>query len=242
MRAAKALQQRLFPSPNFSHPKFEMAYHYAPAQQIGGDYLAFLPLSDSRFVIAIGDVVGKGLPAGLVVMTLHGGLYAEVAHQENLLALTRNLDRLVYEYAAGKVFVTFLVGILDVETMTLEYANAGHTPVLLYRPPGAWQELQAAGIPLGLDPEAGRGMGTISLQKGDVLTFYTDGLTEARNVHKQQFGLPELKKTLANLLAASPGEQSSLQTVVNQVLEHVRTFAKLQTLEDDTTIMVLALK
>src|SRR5574341_42619 len=97
--AAKAMQQRLFPPPSFSHAQFEMAYHYAPAEQIGGDYLAFLPLSESSFLFAIGDVVGKGLPAGLVVMTVHGGLYSEISHHTDLLPLVRNLDRLIYEYA-----------------------------------------------------------------------------------------------------------------------------------------------
>lgn len=99
MRAAKAAQLRLFPQPSYAHACFDMAYHYAAAQQIGGDYLAFLPLSETRFLFAIGDVVGKGLPAGLVVMTIHGGLYSEISHQVELPAVLRNLDRLVHEYA-----------------------------------------------------------------------------------------------------------------------------------------------
>ncbi len=243
MRAAKALQQRLFPAASFAHEKFEMANHYAPAQQIGGDYLAFLPLGDSRFAIAIGDVVGKGLPAGLVVMTLHGGLYAEIAHQDDALALLRNLDRLVYEYAEGKVFVTFFLGILDVEKMTLTYASAGHNPPLVYRATKQeWHELRAAGIPLGLDPETERGKGTIQLQAGDVLTFYTDGITEARNAHNKQFGVEGLKKVVSHWQAAQKRETQTLGALINALLERVRNFAKHHTLEDDTTIMVVAIK
>lgn len=243
MRAAKALQQRLFPAPSFTHEKFDMANHYAPAQQIGGDYLAFLPLSDTRFVIAIGDVVGKGLPAGLVVMTLHGGLYAEITHQEDLLVLMNNLDRLVYEYAQGKVFVTFFIAILDAENMTLQYASAGHNPALLLRPQnGEWHELRAAGIPLGLDPDTKRALGTISLQTGDVLTFYTDGITEARNAHKKQFGLEGLKKIIANWQAAQKREPHPPGALVNAVLERVRNYVDNKTPEDDITIMVVAFK
>jgi sigma-B regulation protein RsbU (phosphoserine phosphatase) len=241
MRAAKVLQQRLFPSSSYSHHKFEMANQYVPAQQIGGDYLAFLPLSDSRFVLAIGDVVGKGLPAGLVVMTLHGGLYAEVAHQDDLLALMHNLDRLVYEYAEGKVFVTLFIGILDAENMTMEYASAGHNPPLLHRSqPEEWHELRAAGIPLGLNPETQRGVGKIQLQAGDVLTFYTDGLTEAHNAHKKQFGVEGLKRVISSWVAAQKREQHPLSALISAVLERARNFAKNKTLEDDTTIMVLA--
>ncbi len=243
LRAAKALQQRLFPAPHFSHEKFDLANDYAPAQQIGGDYLAFLSLSDSRFVIAIGDVVGKGLPAGLVVMTLHGGLYAEIAHQENLLAVLRNLDRLVYEYAEGKVFVTFFIGILDVEKMTLEYGSAGHNPPLLHRPEKEeWHELRAAGIPLGLDPETQRGVGTIHLQKGDVLTLYTDGITEARNAYKKQFGVEGLKKVITNWLASQKREHHTLPALVEAVLKRVRHFVNNKALEDDTTLMMIAMK
>ncbi|MGH7492175.1 MAG: SpoIIE family protein phosphatase [bacterium] len=243
MRAAKALQQRLFPAPSFSHHKFEMANQYTPAQQIGGDYLAFLPLGDTRFILAIGDVVGKGLPAGLVVMTLHGGLYAEVAHQDNLLGLMHNLDRLVYEYAEGKVFVTFFIGILDADNMTLEYASAGHNPPLLHRgQPVEWHELRAPGVPLGLDPETQRGVGKIHLQAGDVLTFYTDGVTEARNAYKKQFGVEGLKRVIANWLAAQKREPHDLGALIHAVLERVRSFTKHKALEDDTTIMMVEIK
>jgi sigma-B regulation protein RsbU (phosphoserine phosphatase) len=244
--AAKAMQQRLFPPPSFSHAQFEMAYHYAPAQQIGGDYLAFLPLSESRYLFAIGDVVGKGLPAGLVVMTVHGGLYSEISHHTDLLPLVRSLDRLIYEYAQGQVFVTFFAGVLDVDTRQLEYTSAGHHPPLLYRRAGSdaagWRELSTAGMPLGLNPDIQRAAKAVTLQAGDLLTFYTDGITEARNSAKKQFGKAGLKKVLSSWLASPAEGKPPLTELVNTVFSRMQHFTNYKPLEDDTTLMAVAMK
>ena len=243
LRAAKAAQQRLFPPPSFSHPHFEMAYHYAPAQQIGGDYLAFQPLSDSRFLLAIGDVVGKGLPAGLVVMTVHGGLYSEISHQTDLLSLARHLDRLIYEYAQGKVFVTFFACVIDIEAMRLEYTSAGHNPALLYcRTAEKWRELASIGIPLGVDPNTERRVESIPLEPGDLLTLYTDGITEARDNARKQFGKEGLKKVLSSWLISPHDENPPLPELVNAVLARVQHFTNYQPLDDDTTLMAVAMK
>ncbi|NUM67378.1 SpoIIE family protein phosphatase [candidate division KSB1 bacterium] len=223
MRAAKAVQQRLFPDAEYSHPGFEMAFHFAAAQQIGGDYLNFIPLSETRFLIAIGDVVGKGLPAGLVVMTLHGGLYSEISHHQQVPAMIRNLDRLIYEYAQGKVFVTFFLGILDIAAKLLEFSSAGHNPPLLRRLPGEeWEEVRAVGIPLGLDPATPRFVETLDLQSGDLLLLYTDGITEAKTKDRKQFGVAGLKQVVDGWLAAQSQEPLTLATLVQEVFAAVQ--------------------
>jgi len=243
IHAAKVVQQRLFPPPTFAHPNFAMAYHYAPAQQIGGDYIAFQPLSDTRFLFAIGDVVGKGLPAGLVVMTVHGGLYSEISHHTDLLPLVRNLDRLIYEYAQGKVFVTFFACIVDIETKRLEYTSAGHNPPLLYcHSAQCWQELSSAGIPLGVDPDTERRVESVPLEPGDLLTLYTDGITEARDHTRKQFGKDGLKKVLSSWLISPADEKLPLTELVNAVLARVQHFSNYQPFDDDTTLMAVAVK
>jgi sigma-B regulation protein RsbU (phosphoserine phosphatase) len=243
IRQAKEAQQRLFPPTSFSNSHLAMAYHYAPAQQIGGDYLAFQPLSASRYLFAIGDVVGKGLPAGLVVMTVHGGLYSEISHGTDLLTIVCHLDRLIYEYAQGKVFVTFFACVLDVEAMRLEYASAGHNPPLLYcRAAEKWHELVAKGIPLGVDPDAARQIESIPLEPGDLLTFYTDGITEARDGARKQFGKDGLKKVLNSWLLSPNNENPRLTELVDTVLARVQHFNNYQPLEDDTTLMAVAVK
>ncbi|KAA0230591.1 FHA domain-containing protein [candidate division KSB1 bacterium] len=245
MRAAKAVQQRLLPESEFSHPAFEMAFRFAAAQQIGGDYLNFVPLSETRYLIAIGDVVGKGLPAGLVVMTLHGGLYSEISHRQDLVTMMRNLDRLIYEYAQGKVFVTFFAGVLDLEKKLLEFASAGHNPPLIRHASGeAWQELRAVGIPLGLDPNTNRFVETFDLQSGDLLLFYTDGITEAKTKDRKQFGAAGLKQVVDDWLAAQsrPGGTLTLAKLVKAVFESVQQFSGKKQFEDDTTLMAVAVK
>jgi serine phosphatase RsbU (regulator of sigma subunit)/pSer/pThr/pTyr-binding forkhead associated (FHA) protein len=243
IRAASDVQERLFPQPIFSHDRFDMAYHYAPAQSICGDYVAFLPLTGSRFLFAIGDVAGKGLSAGLVVMTIHGGLHAEITHNTDLLTLIRRLDRLIYEYSQGKIFVTFFAGVLDVATMQFEYASAGHNPPLLYRHEGDdWQELTTAGIALGVDPDVERAVATMQLNPGDLLTLYTDGVIEARDIFNKQFGKQGLKKVLSNWQIAPRHKKPSLNELVNAVFGRVRHFTSYQPLYDDTTLMAVAIK
>jgi serine phosphatase RsbU (regulator of sigma subunit) len=243
MRAAKAAQLRLFPEPSYAHARFDMAYHYAAAQQIGGDYLAFLPLSETRFLFAIGDVVGKGLPAGLVVMTVHGGLYSEISHHVELPAMMRNLDRLVHEYAEGKVFVTFFIGILDVEHMTLQYANAGHNPPLLYRRGrNEWRELRTPGVPLGLNAEDPRATESIDVLPEDLITLYTDGVTEAHDDKRKQFGLAGLKKVLSSWSQSQSHKPEALGNLLHAVLERIRNFTNNKPQEDDTTLMAVLIK
>ncbi len=243
MRAARAVQQRLFPDPEYSHPHFEMAFHFAAAQQIGGDYLNFIPLSETRFLIAIGDVVGKGLPAGLVVMTLHGGLYSEISHHQPVPAMMRNLDRLIYEYAQGKVFVTFFLGILDIAAKLLEFSSAGHNPPLLRRLPGQqWEEVRAVGIPLGLDPATPRFLETLDLQSGDLLLLYTDGITEAKTKDRKQFGVAGLKQVVDGWLAAQSQQPLTLAALVKEVFAAVQKFSGARQFEDDTTLMAVAVK
>ena len=243
IRAATDVLERLFPQPVFSHPRVDMACHFAPAHSIGGDYLAFLPLSDSRFLFAIGDVAGKGLPAGLIAMTVHGGLYAETTHHADLLTSIHHLDQLLHEYARGKVFVTFFAGVLDLDRMQLEYTSAGHNPPLLYSAADdQWRELVAAGIPLGVDPDAEREVVTIELQAGDLITLYTDGVTEARGLDDKQFGKEGLKKVLNNWLLAPRGAKPSLLELVSAVAARVQHFTDYQPPQDDKTLMAMAIK
>ncbi|MDZ7343278.1 MAG: SpoIIE family protein phosphatase [candidate division KSB1 bacterium] len=242
---AKDVQRRLFPQPVYTHARFDMALYYAAAQQIGGDYLAFLPLSQSRFLLAVGDVVGKGLPAGLVMMAIHGGMYSEINHHAELLTLVGHLDRLIYEYTQGKVFVSFWAGVLDIEQMQLDYTNAGHPPALLYNPRrlgNQWLELTIAGIPLGVEPSRPRTLKSISLHSGDLITLYTDGVTEARDHAKKQFGVKGLKKVLSCWRLSEPLNPSPLSELLETVVARLRHFTGYQPLDDDTSLMVTAIK
>jgi sigma-B regulation protein RsbU (phosphoserine phosphatase) len=141
------------------------------------------------------------------------------------------------------VFVTFFAGVLDTETMQLEYTNAGHNPPLLYSRAGEnWQELAAAGMPLGVNPDIKRAVETISLQSGDLLALYTDGITEARDRAKKQLSKEGLKKVLSSWLISPADEKPPLTELVNAVFARVQHFTGYQALEDDTTLMAVAVK
>ena len=243
IQAAKEVQQRLFPQREFSHPRFEMAYQFQAAQHVGGDYLGFIPLSESRFLLAIGDVVGKGLPAGLVVMTLYGGLYSEISHQQDIRKIIDSLDRLIYDYTAGKVFVTFFLAILDLEANELEFMNAGHNPPLLRnRHNETWQELRAGGVPLGVDPSTKRVVQKCSLDKDDIILFYTDGLVEAHDTKNQLFGMPRLKQAITNWLVSKEQEELNGKELTQVLFKKLRYYTNNRPLDDDTTMMTVIMK
>lgn len=245
IRAAKDVQQRLFPQPAYAHSRFDMALYYDAAQQMGGDYLAFLPLSQSRFLLAVGDVVGQGLPAGLMMTAIHDGLHSEINYPANLLTLVGHLDRLIHEYSHGKVFVSFWAGVLDIERMRLDYTNAGHPPVLLYNPHRAdneWLELASAGIPLGVEPNRPRTLKSMPLQSGDLITLYTDGVTEARDQSKKQFGVKGLKKVLSCWQLSGTRNHPPLSELLDTVVARLRYFIGYGSLNDDISLMVTAIK
>jgi sigma-B regulation protein RsbU (phosphoserine phosphatase) len=176
-------------------------------------------------------------------MTLQGGLHAEISHHPDLPALVRNLDRLIYENAAGKVFVTFFACILDAATMELQFICAGHNHPLLYQQAGEqWRALSTTGIPLGVDPTAERKAESIALRSGDLLALYTDGITEARDIFKKQFSVEGLKKVLSSWLVSSNRERPPLTELVNAVFARVQNFTNYQPLEDDATLMLVAVK
>lgn len=141
------------------------------------------------------------------------------------------------------MFVTFFICILDVQNMTLQYANAGHNPPLLYRRDrNAWQELRAPGVPLGLNAEDARTAELLHVRPEDLIVFYTDGITEAHDDKRKQFGSEGLKKVLSTWSAAQKHKPESLTELLRAVIERVRHFTNNKPQEDDTTLMTVLIK
>ncbi len=193
LRVARTIQQTLLPKEVPALAGWEIAAHWQPAREVSGDFYDFLHLDDGRLGVIIADVTDKGVPAALVMATTRALLRAAA---ERLVApgdvLARANDVLCPDIPP-KMFVTCLYAVIDTATGLVRYANAGHDAPYLRRSAGGVEELRARGMPLGLLPGMPYDEKEITLQPGDTLLLYSDGLVEAHNTQRAMLGFPQLR-------------------------------------------------
>ena len=185
---AREVQQRLFPQ-NLPHvAALEYAGHCRPASGVGGDYYDFLALSSGRLGLAIGDISGKGIPAALLMASLQASVRGQsLGGGDDIAGLVTNVNQLVYDASPENRYATFFYAQFDPATRRLIYTNGGHNPPMLLRE----QEvilLETGGPPVGLFRPACYQQAEIQLEPGDVLVFYTDGISEAENPTEDEWG------------------------------------------------------
>ena len=234
MRVARSIQQASLPKEVPELEGWEISPYYKPAREVGGDFYDFHLLLDGRLGLVIGDATGKGVPAALVMSTASGMLQAvaraldssspgEVLEQVNETLLAR---------IPPNMFVTCFYCILDPESGSLSYANAGHDLPYVRRGRGDAEELRARGMPLGLMPGMSYEENEIVLDAGEAALFYSDGLVEAHDPKGEMFGFPRLRA-----LVAEHGEERSLGDFL---LEELYSFVgEGWEQEDDITLLSL---
>lgn len=209
-----------------------------PASEVGGDYFEYFVLSDTRLVIAIGDVAGHGVASGLVLSGVRSGLHLLRDELTNPLEVLARLNRMIRETAPTRMFVTLQVAVLDYDLKRLVVANAGHPPLLRVSDSGDRVEtLGAAGLPLGTGLEPGLTEISEPLEVGDTLIFYTDGVPEIRDFRGENFGEERLIQEVSR--ATRPG---SARRVRDAILNSVSSFKADVAQEDDLTLLVLKIR
>ncbi len=185
---AATIQQRLLPETLPHIDGYEIAGINIPTRFVGGDYYDCIPLPDNKFALVIADVSGKGVPASLLVSSLHASLTAYLESGIPLTELAERLNKGIYNASTEDKYITFYTGILDTKKHTLESLNAGHNPPYLYSQDGEIRELKTGGIPfgmMGLDFPYEREI--LSINPGQSLLLYTDGITEAMNDKEEEY-------------------------------------------------------
>lgn len=195
---AREVQTRLLPKQEPSIPGLETAGLCRPAQSIGGDYYDYLALASGAFVLAIGDVAGKGVPAALLMSNLQAALRGlTVSSTLDVPALTSQLNQLVYDSTPSNRFITFLYSVYEPATRRWICSTAGHNPAALLRAGSHEVEwLRTKGLGLGLKRSARFEQLERTLAPGDLLLLYTDGLTEAVNTAGDEFSEERLARCL----------------------------------------------
>jgi len=212
MHLAAEIQHQILPKGAPAVPGFELTGWYRPARQVGGDYYDLFSRKDGRIGLVLGDVSGKGMPAALMVSTLHSALRLLLDHNPFGPSMLERLNRHIVESSAANKFITMLLAELDPHTGVLHYMNAGHNPGILLRGDGTVEQLGAGGLPLGLLPEARFQSRAVTMEPGDLLCIYSDGITEAESPDEEEFGMGRLidllrwqrYQPLPDMLAAIP--------------------------------------
>ena len=223
-RAAE-VQSELLPRDTPALPGFELAARCLPAREVGGDFYDWQQLPGT-LSLTVGDVMGKGMPAALLMATVRAVLRAVGSQHSPSSAVQFAAGALDRDLARSNAFVTLFHAQLDLNTGRLQYVDAGHGHVVFLRANGTVEEMKPWGLPLGVLSEELYAEGTIEFGPGDLLVVYSDGLTDAR---------PELRdqKALADLL-----RQGGTASEITQMLADQATSAG-GPLPDDLTIVAL---
>jgi sigma-B regulation protein RsbU (phosphoserine phosphatase) len=228
----------------------DLAARCRPAFQVGGDYYDFIPTRPrqlgrrrerGRWALVVGDVMGKGVPAGLLMTLLRGMLRAEALSGHAPDRILHDLNQLAQEdLAHSHRFVTLFYSDFDPLSRRLRFANAAHNPPLLWRRQrNRVERLDAPGLLIGLQSEADYRMETVLLEPGDVVLYYTDGVTEASGFSGDRYDEPRL---MAALLEASRAGLDA-QGILDQLFAGLDRFVGVdRQLEDDASMVVFKLR
>jgi sigma-B regulation protein RsbU (phosphoserine phosphatase) len=243
MRLAGVIQRRMIPQRAPLIPGLDMAASYIPCFDVGGDLYDFFQVGETHIVLGIADVIGKGIPAALMMSGFRGAVraYAEAIHDAQARGddieqchkdVIEKINKMACDECRNGEFITLLHAGIDVQDMSLAYCNCGHEPAVLIRDGGV-MELEKGGLVLGVDPEAEYEVETLALKDGDCLLFYTDGLIDAANFDGKLWGRDRM------LRAAKRFSAGSAKQMVANILKSRRRFVALARQIDDTSIVVV---
>lgn len=232
---AREVQERLFPQEMPSIPGATVAGHCRPALGVGGDYYDVINLEDGRLGLAVGDVSGKGISAALLMASLRASLRGVTLDSPRDFAnLMHKVNKLVYEASASNRYATFFFAAFDPKTRKLECVNAGHNPPVLLRK-GTVIRLEADGPVVGLLPYAPYTEQSLTLEPGDLLILYTDGISEAMTNDDEEWGEDRM------IASASAVRSKSAGDVLNAMFADADRFTAGAPQHDDMTLLVLQL-
>ena len=231
---ASEIQRQILPKGTPEIPGYELAGWNRPAKHIGGDYYDFFPFAGGRsWGLVLGDVSGKGVPAALLVSTLHSALRLLLDRLELGSDLFFRLNEHILASSAPNKFITLLAARLEIETGELYYLNAGHNPGILVRADGAVEHFGPGGLPIGLLPNVNCRTESATIEPGDLLCLYSDGITEAVGSDDVEFGFDRLTQLLVD--AREEPLADLMRRIDREVSAHAGDLAQ----GDDQTVLLL---
>jgi serine phosphatase RsbU (regulator of sigma subunit) len=205
-----------------------------PARGVSGDYYDYIPMDAHSIQVVIADVSGKGVPAALLMSATAAAMQLEANHNRNMLGVVERLNAGIRSVSDGVRYVTLLLAEIDARKQTVNYVNCGHNPALLFRAKtGTLTSMDSSCPPIGIFPEEMCELASADLITGDVLVFYTDGLTEAQNQLGEEFGIERLSAIVRR------GSSLSAEELMVDIFRNAAEFCNETGFNDDVTILVV---
>ena len=239
------IQNFLLPTTHFEKRGTEVYGQTIVADQVGGDYFEIKELDKTRLALAIGDVSGKGVGAGLLMSMVKSAFLSEIKRGTDLATVLTQLNELIFEHSSRRMFVTFGAAVYDCSTGSIEIANAGHLPAYIYRKAdNCIEEVNPGGIGLGLNRASTFEVATMRLEEGDMINWFTDGFTELLNKHVDE----SVYSIFSRQLTSWQSGQQNGKAPLNQLAEYLHHSVDSDQTEqrsrrfDDMTMLLLKRK
>jgi len=218
-------------------PRIELHALNLSSKEVSGDFYDVVPAGDGRWLLAIADVAGKGVPAALLTSMLQASLRTQAGVTGSVAEILRNINRLVYRSTAVNQFATFFLARVDESNLELRFSNAGHNWPVVFHEDGQREFLVKGGVVVGILEDASFEEEAVVLKPGDRLVFYTDGVSEAQAPNGELFG----EDRLYELISALPRTLSARE-VTDRIVARVHEFLGGAEAGDDITLMVLRVR
>jgi phosphoserine phosphatase RsbU/P len=230
------VQQRFMQGPGRNADSVHYSARSRQVRALGGDCHDFMPLTDDRLALVVGDASGKGLAAALMIASVQASLRTAALFKGNDLAtLLKVVNFQAYASSLADRYATVFYGIFDSATRTLRYVNAGHNPPAVLREDGSVRWLEPSGAPVGMFPDSNYEESVLQLDPGDLVIAYTDGVIEAANQSGEEWGVQGLLQAAATW---EPQRSRGAEDLVQWIFDSMDEFSRgCQT--DDATLAVL---
>ncbi len=232
---AAEIQKSILPTNFIENDRIDLAVLSHPAKVIGGDYYDFFQLKDNKIGILISDIIGKGIPAALYMVIVESIIHSYINEFETAGEAMKKINFIFCKNPILTKYIPTFYAIIDMNNLKFRGCNAGHEPIILFRDE-KFEMIDTDGFPLGAFEEATYEERLIDLKIDDILVFFTDGITECRNIEQVDFGIQQLQDCIKN------AKDLSAEEIKDKIFSTITEYSKGAIQHDDLTLLVLKVK
>jgi serine phosphatase RsbU (regulator of sigma subunit) len=231
---AAQVQRMFLPFRRPSIAGLEIAGTMRPVRGVGGDYYDYIPIDEHTVEIVIADVAGKGVPAALLMSATAAAVQLEAREKRDMLEVVNRLNSAIHSVSDGDRYVTLLLADIDALSRSLRYVNCGHNPALLFHArTGDIVSMNSSCFPVGMFDSVTCEINRADLAAGDILVLYTDGITEAENLQREEFGMERLSALIRR------DSSLSAQELMDNIFRSAEDFCQGVGFNDDATVLIV---